>query len=226
MSPGVLIALGLTSEHLVRTAGGALMDERAAEAFLKLQSRAEKAGFKLSIASGFRSYQRQLTIFNDKWSGERPVLDDNNAVLVREDHTDEDWLHRILRFSALPGTSRHHWGTDIDIYDPSLMPDDYSLQLTASEYRTGGIFEYLSQWLDGVIADDDSEGFYRPYDCDRGGVSVEPWHLSFSPVASKSRAALTPDSLRDLWSHHPDLRPKGYEVLVRELDNLMARYVV
>lgn len=226
MSPEVLIALGLTSDHMVRTASGALMDERAAEALCKLQSRADQAGFKLSIASAFRSYERQLTIFNAKWCGDRPVLDDNNTILIREDHTDEAWLHRILRFSALPGTSRHHWGTDVDVFDPSLVPEGYSLQLTPSEYREGGIFESLTQWLDGLIANDDCEGFYRPYDRDRGGVSEEPWHLSFSPVASKSRSALTSESLRALWSNHADLRPKGYELVLHTLDDLMNRYVV
>ena len=26
-----------------------------------------------------------------------------------------DAINEIIRFSTIPGTSRHHWGTDIDI---------------------------------------------------------------------------------------------------------------
>ena len=104
----VLMAFGLTTEHVVETACGAMMQEDAARSFYALQTRAQHAGFQLSIASSFRYYERQLAIFNAKWRGERQVLDDKNLRLLREDYSDEAWLHRILRFSALPGTSRHH----------------------------------------------------------------------------------------------------------------------
>ena len=220
-----MMALGLTSEHLAEM-GGVLMHEKAAEAFRFLQTRAGQAGFQLAVASGYRSYERQLAIFNSKWGGERPVLDENDRVLVRQDHSAEEWLHRILRFSALPGTSRHHWGTDIDIFDPTRMSPDESLQLIPSEYHIGGIFEDVTRWLDELIASSDCEGFFRPYDRDRGGVSEEPWHLSYEPVASTLRPFLTADSLRDLWRADPGLRPHGYEIILPLLDELMDRYVV
>ena len=222
----VLMALGLTTEHVVETACGAMMQEVAARSFYALQTRAQHAGFQLSIASSFRSYERQLAIFNAKWRGERPVLDDDNIRLAREDYSDEAWLHRILRFSALPGTSRHHWGTDVDVFDPSLIPPGKSLALTPSEYRNGGRFSELSLWLDELIANNDCEGFYRPYDRDRGGVSEEPWHLSYAPIASKFRAAQAANSLRDLWLRETSLRPHAHAVLIDQLDELMERYVV
>ena len=219
------MVLGLTSDHLIESRG-ALMHEQAAEAFSTLQARANDAGFQLAVASSYRSYERQLAIFNDKWSGERPVLDDNDRPLVRENYSAEGWVHRILRFSALPGTSRHHWGTDIDIFDPTRMSPDESLQLIPSEYHIGGIFEDVTRWLDELIASSDCEGFFRPYDRDRGGVSEEPWHLSYEPVASTLRPFLTADSLRDLWRADPGLRPHGYEIILPLLDELMDRYVV
>lgn len=219
------MALGLTSEHL-RDSCGALMHERAAEAFVALQARATGAGFQLSVASSYRSYKRQLAIFNGKWGGERPVVDDNDRALVRQDYSAEEWLHLILRFSALPGTSRHHWGTDIDIFDPTLIPDGKSLQLIPSEYRIGGIFEDLTHWLDELITANDCEGFFRPYAKDQGGVSEEPWHLSYEPVASIVRPHLTVDTLRDLWLREPGLRPDGYDTILPLLDDLMDRYVV
>lgn len=220
-----MIVLGLTTEHLTDSRG-ALMHKQAAEAFSALRARAHDAGFQLSVASSYRSYERQLAIFNGKWTGERPVLDDNDRALFRQDYSAEEWLHRILRFSALPGTSRHHWGTDIDIFDPTCIPSGESLQLTPSEYRIGGIFEDLTQWLDELIAAKDCEGFFRPFDRDRGGVSEEPWHLSYEPVASVVRARLTADTLRDLWLREPGLRPNGYNTILPLLDDLIDRYVV
>ena len=220
-----MIALGLTSEHLTDSRG-ALMHEQASEAFGALQARANDAGFQLSVASSYRSYERQLAIFNGKWVGERPVLDDHDRALVRQDYSAEEWLHLILRFSALPGTSRHHWGTDIDIFDPTRIPPGQSLQLIPSEYQSGGVFEDLTQWLYELIAANDCEGFFRPYDQDRGGVSEEPWHLSYEPVASTMRSHLTADALRELWLRDPSLRPDGYDTILPLLDELMGRYVV
>ena len=225
MNKEQMMVLGLASDHLIESRD-ALMHEQAAEAFSALQARADDAGFQLAVASSYRSYERQLAIFNDKWSGERPVLDDNDRAVVRQDYSAEAWLHRILRFSALPGTSRHHWGTDIDIFDPTRIPSGESLQLIPSEYRIGGMFADLTQWLDELIAANDCEGFFRPYDQDRGGVSQEPWHLSYEPLASALRPLLTADSLRDLWLQEPDLRPDAYDTILPLLDNLMDRYVV
>ncbi len=225
MTNDLMCALGLINTHITES-GGALMNEQAADAFSALQARASAAGFQLSVASSFRSYERQLAIFNGKWRGERPVLDDFDRALIRQDYSEEQWLHRILRFSALPGTSRHHWGTDIDIFDPTHIPVGESLQLIPSEYRNGGIFEDLTQWLDERIAADDCEGFFRPYDRDRGGVSEEPWHLSYEPVASALRPLVTAGNLRDLWLREPGLRPDGYESILPLLNELMDRYVV
>ena len=84
----------------------------------------------------------------------------------------------------------------------------------------------MTRWLDELIASSDCEGFFRPYDRDRGGVSEEPWHLSYEPVASTLRPFLTADSLRDLWREDPDLRPHGYGIILPLLDDLMDRYVV
>lgn len=221
-----MMALGLTVEHVVQSDSGVLMCKPAAKAFSALQARAHQAGFQLSIASSFRSYERQLAIFNAKWSGERSVIDDNDTVLAPKDYSAEEWLHCILRFSALPGTSRHHWGTDIDVFDPTLIPHGESLQLIPSEYRSGGVFEDLTQWLDFLMVNDDCEGFFRPYDRDRGGVSEEPWHLSFEPEASTFRTFVTSDVLRELWSHEPALRPAGYSTIASALDQLIDRYVV
>ena len=67
--------------------------------------------------SSFRDFSRQLTIWNGKFSGEttdarRGRASPSSRALVREERIDT-----ILLWSALPGASRHHWGTDVDLVD-------------------------------------------------------------------------------------------------------------
>ena len=175
--------LGLSREGLFEFAEGMWAHKSAVNAFTALSRRASTEGFDLRVASAFRSYGRQSDIVNAKWLGHRPVVDEEGVGLHRVALSDTDWLAAILRFSALPGTSRHHWGTDFDIWDRSTVTDDYAPQLLTSEYQRGGVFAEMSAWLDDQISADNAEGFYKPYDVDRGGVAPEPWHISYRPVA-------------------------------------------
>ena len=220
------IALGLSDFGLVSLASGHRFDELAAQAFVRLQARALTQGFVLQAASSYRSYASQLAIFNAKWRGDRQVLDDFDRVLNRQDHTSEEWLHRILRFSALPGTSRHHWGTEVDIFDPTLIPEGESLKLIPSEYGSGGYFASLTRWLDGAIKEGVSEDFARPYHTDKGGVAVEPWHLSYRPRAEQLRVYQTPAALSEAWEKWPALRPDGFELILDCLEEIFEQYVV
>ena len=183
---------------------------------------------RIGIVCGLRlSIDRaQLAIFDAKWAAQRPVLDDQDRPLSRSDYTDEEWLMRILRFSALPGTSRHHWGTDIDVYDPSLLPNGQALRLVPSEYGEEGCFAALTAWIDRQIETDSAEGFSRPYDHDRGGVAVEPWHLSYLPQASLLSKWVTPEALSELWMQAPDLRPQCYKLVADRLGPIFDQYVV
>ena len=221
-----LLALGLSEHGLVSHGEHIALDAESSRCFSLLQQDARASGLNIVAASGFRSYASQLNIFNAKWRGDRPVLDDTDRPLSRENYSEEQWLHRILRFSALPGTSRHHWGTDLDVFDPTLLPQGRNLALTPSEYSETGCFASLTRWLDHAIADGHSHGFQRPYEVDRGGVSIEPWHLSYLPRAEQLRPHQSPDALRELWDRLPDLRPQGYEVVSPCLDEIFARYVL
>ena len=49
----------------------------------------------------------------------------------------------ILVWSALPGASRHHWGTDLDVFDRAVQPPGEPLELLARHYEPGGRFERL-----------------------------------------------------------------------------------
>lgn len=204
MSQKALIALGLSTSHLVEWAPDVWLDPAASNAFSALARRAANAGFSLRIASGFRDYDRQMAIINGKWDGRRPVTDAQGVTLCRSSQSDEDWLHSILRYSALPGTSRHHWGTDLDIWDAAAVDADYTLRLDPGEYSPGGVFSDMTQWLDEQIAAGNAEGFHKPYAADRGGVAPEAWHISFGPGAEGYQSQIAAEHLLALWRGAPD----------------------
>lgn len=152
-------------------------------------------GFELAVASGYRSIERQCQIWNAKALGLRPVLDDDGTPLDVASLDPETLMFAILRWSALPGASRHHWGTDVDVYDRAALPAGHSLQLTLEECH--GPFAPFHQWLDAELARPGSR-FFRPYTSPVGGVAPEPWHLSFAPRAAVYQRALTKDQLLEL----------------------------
>lgn len=149
---------------------------------------AKKAGFELVVCSGFRSFERQLEIWNGKVTGKLSVLDSKGNPVNREGLSSEGLIHSILRWSALPGTSRHHWGTDFDVIDGSKVKEGMKVRLVPEEFEAGGPFFELHQWLDEEMAD---YGFFRPYDKERGGVSPERWHLSYAPIAHEFLSELS-----------------------------------
>lgn len=158
------------------------------EPWRQLCAAAAAAGFAPAIASGYRDYSRQLSIWNGKARGARAVLDGAGRPLALAGFDDWQKAAAILRWSALPGASRHHWGSDIDIYDRAAVADDYAVQLTAAE--ADGVFGAFHRWLDGRIAAGRAYGFFRPYAADRGGVAPERWHLSYAPLAVRCQQRL------------------------------------
>lgn len=164
-------------------------------AWRALAEDARSAGFELAIASGYRDYPRQLAIWNAKANGERPVLDNAGAPLQLADLSEWERVQAIMRWSALPGTSRHHWGTDIDVYDRAAVADDYRVLLVPEEVAPDGPFGPLHRWLDERIANGTSHDFFRPYAVDRGGIAPERWHLSYAPTAARYQRQLRVQSL-------------------------------
>lgn len=164
-------------------------------AWHQLVAAARTAGFDPVIASGFRSYQRQLTIWNDKAAGTRAVLDASGQPLDVTALDDWQLVQAILRWSALPGASRHHWGTDVDVYDRAAVDQSYAVQLTPDEVVDDGPFGAFHRWLDARIEGGEAFGFFRPYAADRGGVAPERWHLSYAPMAAYYQRQLTDSRL-------------------------------
>ncbi len=227
--PGASIAnlVGLADSHLTsgEEAGsvGVRLHHDALEPFLALRDAGRLEGFELGILSGFRGFEQQLSIWNRKVGGELAVLSSDAVPLDIAKMTSEELVFAILRWSALPGASRHHWGTDIDVYDVNATPEGYQIELVPAEVDAGGMFGPLHEWLDDRIANNQSFGFYRPYDRDRGGVAPERWHLSYAPVASTWLNMLSIDYLRQTVEAS-DMRLK--DVVLEHLPKIYERFVV
>ena len=187
---------GRTREHLSDLANPACtLHNEVVSPFLTLRAAAAADGIDLVAFSSFRDFGRQLSIWNGKFRGERPMQDRAGRPLDVASLSPAQRVEAILWWSALPGASRHHWGTDFDVLDARALSADYKVQVIPSEYQQGGPFHRLTAWLNRHMH---AFGFYRPYTTDRGGVSPEPWHLSYAPVAAQALAQLQLDGLRSV----------------------------
>ncbi len=192
----------------------------AAASFLAMHDAAKTQGLDLQCRSSFRDFDAQLRIWNRKWRGELPLYSHTGVLLDHASLNADALLDAILTWSALPGGSRHHWGTDVDLIDAAAIPADYSVKLVPEEYADGGPFARLSHWLDQHAH---AFGFYRPYRTDRGGVSPEPWHFSYAPVSGPALESLSLSVLREtLATSEMDGKP---QVLAR-LPEIYTRYLL
>ena len=159
----------------------------------KLKAAAAEEGFQLEVCSGFRSFDSQLAIWNGKALGNRPIYDSQSQVIDISELTATEKVFSILRWSSLPGLSRHHWGTDLDIFDLKTLPENYKIQLIPSEFEGAGLFASMHDWLDNNLS---RFGFFRPYATDLGGVSPERWHVSYQPLSQTFWKTLTLEELK------------------------------
>jgi LAS superfamily LD-carboxypeptidase LdcB len=191
----------------------------AAVPFMNLRRAALAAGIDLRPVSSFRDFEHQLSIWNGKFSGERPLYDAAGGLLDVLQLSPAERVEAILRWSALPGASRHHWGTDLDLIDANAIAPGYRVQLTAAEFLPGGPFAALAEWLAVHAA---RFGFFRPYRGVLSGVQAEPWHYSFAPLGEPARRSLTSSVLRAALIAAPLL---GKESVMARLEELHSRYV-
>jgi len=140
--------------------------EGAYNAYKNMYKSAKNEGLTLNIISAFRSFYHQKRIWESKWTGKRKV---NGQDLSKSIPNIYKRAETILHFSSMPGSSRHHWGTDIDIYD-----------LNNSTFETGnGLKVY--KWLQNNAS---KYGFYQVYTANRPfGYEEEKWHWSYLPLA-------------------------------------------
>lgn len=191
----------------------------AAAALRAMRAAAAADGLDLVPVSSYRDFARQLAIWNAKFRGERPLYDRAGRSLDPARLAPHELVEAILWWSALPGASRHHWGSDLDLIDRAALPPGYRPQLLPQEFAADGIFRRLDAWLEENMA---RFGFFRPYATERGGVRPEPWHVSFAPVAEPALAALSVPVLAAALESSATL---GLEAVLARLPELHARYV-
>ena len=195
------------------------LHREAVKPFRALRTAAAKQGLDVMPFSAFRDFQQQVEIWNRKFRGERPLYDRDGNVRDHAALNEEQMVEAILVWSAVPGASRHHWGSEIDVYDRAALPEGYRVRLLPEEYAPGGVFERLADWLSHNLERFD---FFRPYDQDRGGVYPEPWHISYAPVAARAQRALTADVIAGALQ---DANVLGKHIVLERLPEIFRQYV-
>src|SRR3989338_1245730 len=141
----------------------------AYKAFQAMATAAEKDGIKLKIASATSNFDYQKTIWEAKWSG-ATLVNGKNLSQSTPDGTAR--FTKILEYSAAPGTSRHHWGTDIDINNANLL-----------------YFETIQgkKVYDWLVKNAPDFGFCQTYtqkdNIRPTGYNEEKWHWSYLPFS-------------------------------------------
>lgn len=150
---------------------GYKLRKEANESFIKMRNEALKDGIKIQVVSSYRSYEHQKRIWSRKYN-----------KFIGEGLPPEAAILKIIEYSTIPGTSRHHWGTDIDIIDGNVPePKDV---LNENHFVKGGVYVKLKKWMDKNA---DSFGFCLVYtdEVDRKGFKYEPWHYSYRSTSSR-----------------------------------------
>ncbi len=147
---------------------GMWMLRDAYESFQKMWSAAQEDGHEIRIVSATRNFNAQKRIWEQKWTG-NTILSDGTKANEIEDSVLR--AKKILLYSSMPGTSRHHWGTDIDINHLN------------NEWFEKGKGKALYAWMTNNAA---HYGFCQPYqskDAGRTGYEEEKWHWSYEPIS-------------------------------------------
>jgi len=142
------------------------------DAFIRMYEHALADGIRLQIRSATRNFNAQKSIWEAKWTGERKIEGGEDISKTTPDPKER--ALKILRYSSMPGTSRHHWGTDIDLNN------------FENSWFTKGEGLDMYNWLTAHAAE---YGFCQPYSSGRPyGYFEERWHWSYTPVSAKLTA--------------------------------------
>jgi LAS superfamily LD-carboxypeptidase LdcB len=145
--------------HTAGAARSQYLRKETYEAFVKMAEAAATDGVALVIISATRNFETQKSIWERKWQAEAAIADEAERA------------KKILLYSSMPGTSRHHWGTDVDLND------------LTNEYFESGEGLKIYRWL---TAHAHAYGFCQPYTSKAGGrtgYEEEKWHWSYTPLS-------------------------------------------
>ena len=138
--------------NIVEFSEGKYVDSRIVEPLTKLIDAAKADGYNIVVRSGYRSYDEQMQLYNQRL--ER---------LIEEGMSRENAEVEILKWVAYPGTSEHQTGLACDMNgDRVVTSDDQAYEwLIANAYKYGFIYRFPENKTEIT------------------GVTNEPWHIRY-----------------------------------------------
>lgn len=152
----------ISSEHTVLRKPNNYIKKETYEAFKKMYEAARQDGINLVITSASRNFWVQRYIWEQKWKASK-IADKKQRAL------------EILKYNSMCGTSRHHWGTELDFNSPKL------------EFWNSERGKKTYKWL---CENAHKYGFYQPYTAKspngrNRGYNEEKWHWSYAPLSAE-----------------------------------------
>ena len=143
--------------------------KEAHKAFVAMRTKAKESGIIIQVISSYRDYHHQKRIWERKYKN-----------FIKRELTPSAAIDKIITYSTIPGTSRHHWATDLDIIDGSV-PRPKNV-LNEKHFKKNAAFYKFKRWMD-IHAN--NFGFYLVYTNapNRKGFNYEPWHYSYAPLS-------------------------------------------
>ncbi|MFD0862669.1 M15 family metallopeptidase [Sungkyunkwania multivorans] len=163
---------------------GFSLQKEAYEAFVRMKHDAAKEGISIKVVSSYRSYTHQNNIWERKYNR-----------FTQQGLNPAQAIEKIVEYSTIPGTSRHHWGTDIDIIDAN--GGENGDVLVAKKFHGNGPYCKLKEWMNTYA---ESFGFKLVYTdvANRKGFKYEPWHYSYAPISIPMLKAYTKLDLKSM----------------------------
>lgn len=158
--------------------------KEAFDAFTKMKNAALRDKISIQVVSSYRNFAHQNRIWERKYKN-----------FTQQGLTPEQAIQKIIEYSTIPGTSRHHWGTDMDIIDANVaQPKDV---LSPGHFEGQGCYVNLKQWMDSYSKDYEFHLVYtnKP---GRKGFKYEPWHYSYKPLSCNYLKAYRKLNLKEI----------------------------
>jgi hypothetical protein len=149
-------------------------------AFRALQREGDAFGWKIILVSGYRSYNGQRHLWNKKFK----------SVWEEAEMDGEHCVRSVFEYTSLPGFSRHHWGTELDLGEYHIKR---RTQVPLGKERPK--MEDFYAWLE---VNAPRFGFCKVYKGVLGAIQEEPWHWSYRRYASEFQKQF--DALGDFSS--------------------------
>ena len=164
---------------------GRYLHKEALRAFYIMEAEAQKDGVQLIILSAARNFDYQSSIWERKWKKELSQLQTRlaNERLYERDSTQlrpkytQAIAKNILSYSAMPGTSRHHWGTEIDLnsFENSYFQHGQGFKVYAWLTKNAAKFGFCQAYTKKATS---LTSAHRQH-----GYNEERWHWSYVPLA-------------------------------------------